>query len=507
VADYDVIVIGAGNGGLTAGAQLSARGARVLVLEQHNLPGGFASSFVRGRFEFEPSLHELCDVGPAGDKGGVRKLLEDDLGVEVDFVRVPEAYRMILTTENLDVTMPFGIEEFADAVDGYVPGSRAAVRSYLDLCREVLDALNYLGASKGNPDKKVLLKQHGNFLRTAPYTVEEVTARFGIPEQAKKILYAYWCYIGIPVSKMSFTLWSAMLYKYLATGGYIPRYRSHEMSAAIEERVLKNGGRIEYNTRVDKILVEQGKVTGVETSHGERFSTSHVICNASPTVAYNRLVFPKSEVPRTAYRQVNARTHGSSAFVVYLGLDASPEDLGLMDYSYFIYEHMDIDRLYASFSDLCDPRVQATVCLNRAVPDCSPPGTTIMSFTILYRPGVWDRVAPEDYVSVKRKVADRLIRNFEQAMHVSLRDHIEEIEVATPQTFARYTGSFAGGVYGYEPEPWDSIIPRMMCMQDELYIEGLRFAGGNAFRTYGYSSSLLSGQTVALLTLRDMGVV
>ena len=181
MADYDVIVIGAGNGGLTAGAQLSARGARVLVLEQHNLPGGFASSFVRGRFEFEPSLHELCDVGPAGDKGGVRKLLEDDLGVEVDFVRVPEAYRMILTTENLDVTMPFGIEEFADAVDGYVPGSRAAVRSYLDLCREVLDALNYLGASKGNPDKKVLLKQHGNFLRTAPYTVEEVTARFGIP--------------------------------------------------------------------------------------------------------------------------------------------------------------------------------------------------------------------------------------------------------------------------------------------------------------------------------------
>ena len=165
MADYDVIVIGAGNGGLTAGAQLSARGARVLVLEQHNLPGGFASSFVRGRFEFEPSLHELCDVGPAGDKGGVRKLLEDDLGVEVDFVRVPEAYRMILTTENLDVTMPFGIEEFADAVDGYVPGSRAAVRSYLDLCREVLDALNYLGASKGNPDKKVLLKQHGKIWR------------------------------------------------------------------------------------------------------------------------------------------------------------------------------------------------------------------------------------------------------------------------------------------------------------------------------------------------------
>ena len=133
MADYDVIVIGAGNGGLTAGAQLAAKGTKVLVLEQHNLPGGFASSFVRGRFEFEPSLHELCDVGPTHDKGSVRTLLEDDLGASVDFVRVPEAYRLILTEEGLDVTMPFGIDEFIDAMDGYVPGSRSQVRAYFDL--------------------------------------------------------------------------------------------------------------------------------------------------------------------------------------------------------------------------------------------------------------------------------------------------------------------------------------------------------------------------------------
>ena len=44
---YDVVVIGAGNAGLAAGAQLSVSGIKVLVLEQHNLPGGFATSFVR----------------------------------------------------------------------------------------------------------------------------------------------------------------------------------------------------------------------------------------------------------------------------------------------------------------------------------------------------------------------------------------------------------------------------------------------------------------------------
>ena len=72
---YDAVVIGAGNGGLVAAIRLLQGGAKVLLVEKHNLPGGFATSFRRGRFEFEASLHELNDFGTSDNAGDVRVLL------------------------------------------------------------------------------------------------------------------------------------------------------------------------------------------------------------------------------------------------------------------------------------------------------------------------------------------------------------------------------------------------------------------------------------------------
>ena len=49
---YDIVVVGAGNAGLSAALHCAKEGKKVLLIEQHNLPGGCATSFVRGRFEF-----------------------------------------------------------------------------------------------------------------------------------------------------------------------------------------------------------------------------------------------------------------------------------------------------------------------------------------------------------------------------------------------------------------------------------------------------------------------
>jgi len=252
------------------------------------------------------------------------------------------------------------------------------------------------------------------------------------------------------------------------------------------------------NSRVEKILTEKGVVRGVRLSSGEEISCSNVVCNASPTTVYSTLISPSSDVPGRAHRNINSRKHGFSLAVVYLGLDADHKTLGLEDYSYFIAPHMDTDKLYnETFNYKSKDLMQASVCLNAANPDCSPPGTCILSMTAGQSEGAWDHILPEDYFEAKDRIAAIMIDQFETATGVELKSHIEEIEVAAPQTFARYTGAWNGLVYGYEPEPWDGIIPRVLGMEKESYFDGLEFCGGYSYRAHGYSSSILSGRAAA----------
>jgi phytoene dehydrogenase-like protein len=165
---------------------------------------------------------------------------------------------------------------------------------------------------------------------------------------------------------------------------------------------------------------------------------------------------------------------------------------------------MDTDYLYDSLIELDIPKVQATICLNNAIPECSPPGTCIVSITSAFRPGAWDKVRPEEYFEIKTKIAEGLIKEFENATGVKLMEHIEEIEIATPETFSRFTGTYNGVIYGYELDSWDSIIPRLQAMNEEKHIEGLEFCGGFGKRGHGYSSSLKDGETAALLTLQSL---
>jgi prolycopene isomerase len=500
----DVVVIGAGNGGLAVGATLAKSGLKTLVLEKHSSPGGFASSFVRGRFEFETALHELADYGSVDNRGSLGKFF-DELQLDVEFFEVPEAYRLITTNDpegNLDVVMPLDVEGFIDKMEQYVPGSKESVTKYLQICKEVYEAIAYLAENKGNIDKNILLDKYGNFVRTCPATQQQVLNSLNVPKKAQRILNAYWCYLGVETQRLNFTIYAIMMYVYLYKGAYIPKLRSHEISMALEQKIRQFGGTVELNSEVEQILVEDKKVIGVKTKRDEYIKTSQVIANVSQHMAYSNLLYPANEIPPRAYQLTNARKISPSALVVYVGLNKSVDELGIKEYEYFIYDSMNTEQSYRSFGTRGRTNVQATVFLNRVIPDCSPPGTCIMSITTLHQGECWADVKPEDYVYEKERIAEELLNEFKKGTGIDVIPYIEEIEIATPVTFANINRKYNGSIYGYESEVLDSLIPKTMTMQDEDEnpIQGLSFAGGFGRRSHGFSASYMSGELAGRIT-------
>lgn len=504
--EYDVVVIGAGNGGLVAAIRILQSGHSCLLVEKHNLPGGFATSFKRGRFEFEASLHELNDFGSKEEPGDVRTLFRS-LGVEdkITWVRIPEAYHLLTTDKKYDCEMPFGIEAFINKMEEYVPGSRKSMTDFFELCNEVRDAQTYSNSVNGNTDSNYMKKNFPNFIKAGSYSVNEVLDALHMPQGAKDILNAYWCYLGVDCDRMSFLHYGSMVIRYITRDAWMPTMKSHEISLALDTRIRELGGDIWYNSEVETILTDDNnKIRGVRLADGLEIKTHHVIANCSPHLVFGKMLEKKS-VTEEMIRATNSRTFAGRGFTLFLGLNKSAEELGIKSHNYFIYDTADTVKQYNLMKEVKTNHVQATVCLNNAYPECSPKGTCMMYFTTMFMSDDWGNVKEEDYFKAKDAVAKDMIEVFERETGCKISDAIEEIAIASPTTYARYCGHPQGVIYGYETKEWDSLMPRMMMMKEDAKLfENLRFVGGYAMRSSGYSSAYISGDLAGRQTVGDL---
>ena len=488
---YDVIVVGAGNGGLVAAATVAKAGYRTLLLEKHNIPGGCATSFVRGRFEFEPSLHELCFEGSREDQASASGLFRS-LGADVPLYLEDTLFRVIAKgPDGYDVTLRAGMEAFLDSMEEAVPGCRGSVKAFFDLIDPIDDAMNAMGDGLPNPVN--LLRKHSDFIRIAGHSTEEVMNALGVPQKAQDLINTYWGYLGVPTDDLNALHYLSMVTAYIKGRPSMPYHRSHELSLALVKALQDAGGEIRYNSEVTRFLYDgQNAVCGV-IAGGEALWAKKVISNIIPNNVFNRS--DNRHISKRSRKLANARKLGMTFVTIYLGLDCTMEELGVNDYSLFILRDRNPRR---QFDLRADRSIYIVNCLNKALPDATPPGTCTLFFTIPIMPGDLPKdLSPQNYKAYKNQMAETYIRDYEETMGVSVLPHIEEISVATPVTFARYLSTPRGAIYGYANEGWDNIIARSVTEAMDYDTPNLYFCGGHYIRGDGYPSGYITGDMAA----------
>lgn len=498
-SDYDVIVIGGALSGLASALQLAAKDKKVLVLEQHNLPGGVATSFVRGGVEIEATLHEMMSIGPKECPLKIRTFLEE-MGVDIEWIRVPDAYRFV--SPDVSVLIHPGdhgnfetpAKEIVEACGEKVgSGLYEKIMKFFTLCLNVYNSMNELSIHPMS--KPMMLLKHNDFVRTAGYTAKEVVETFHLPKRAIDILSAYWIYVGSPLSELPFTIFAFLLADYLGYGSYIPKKFSHEMALKMAEAAEKKGVQIEYGQRVDKILVENGRVKGVRLASGIELPCKYVISGAYPNKVYTSMVEPLTEVPEQAIKWVNAKDVGVTCFSVVMLLDAEPEELNIHDYStFYAPDGMDLDQIWEGNATDGPWNYITSICTNLGNPGCTPKGTCIYSITNLPRPASYMGVTEENYEELNRKNAEHFIDLESKRLGVNLRDHILELVIESPVTIAHYTGAWLGSIYGFRHMISDHVIARLQMGEGEHYIHGLAFNGAHQISGDGMGPAITNGR-------------
>ncbi len=500
---YPVVIVGAGLGGLCCAAYLAKAGFPVTVLEQHDVPGGYATSFDRagGKFSFEVSLHGTS----IHDNDSSRCL--DDLGVlkQLKLVLLPEVYRLKMPT--LDISVPQqNPRAYVDLLSKHFPHEQEGIQSFVGEMIGVSEEVDRLSRKKGKFIKILFPFQYPKMWDIRNKTLEEMLKEHIKDPELRHVLSALWGYYGLPPSRLSAFYYANATGGYLRNGSYYIKARSQALSNALAEAIVGKGGTVHYETAAHKIIVKEGAAAGVRTSEGRVFPAKAVVSNASALTTIREML-PANAVPADYLRKLEGYKPSISSFIVWLGLNENLRGK-IKGAGIHVSSGQGPEQDYEACMGGAIHKGSFSVSIyDNVFEGYSAPGTSTLMLLFLCGYEPW-RKFEEDYREGQKEAYRRekkrweqiLIRRAEKEVIPGLSAMIQVRDSATPLTNWRYTRNPEGAIYGFEQSLNNAFMNRV---GTRTPVKGLYLASAWGNPGGGYGGVLRSGQSAFTEILED----
>jgi len=521
--ELDAIVIGSGIGGLTTAALMAKSGKKVLVLEQHDQAGGCCHTFIEKGFEFDVGIHYIGNIaGTSMNRVFIDQLTDGQL----DWVPLDEIFDTVVIgdVDHSPRIVPIagtGPENFKKKLIEIFPKEEKGITDLFALLKKARKSMAGFVLMKTLPlwlakfaIRTGLVNVFTDFFKYSGKSVKEVIDELLKDDDLKAVLAYNFGDYGTCPKDAPFIMQSTLLNHFI-NGAYYPKGGASEIAFHIIPVIRRSGGSVLVRAPVTNILTnELGRAIGVRVHKGGAYfdiKAPLVISDAGLYNTYERLLPADLQKQPEIQRSLSYVTHGPGAMTVFVGLDATKEELGVKAQNFWVYTSNDFDTIFEDYVNLSASEAGTTdiPLLFISFPSTKDPtwedrfpGKTTCAIVTLANYewfSEWDgaRVGKrgDDYEDIKNRIGERMwkqtIKLFPQ-----IADHRVYFEVGSPVTNNYYIGSPRGEIYGLDHDKGRFSPEAAALLRAKTPVPGLLLTGQDLF-TCGFSGAMFGGLLAA----------
>jgi phytoene dehydrogenase-like protein len=486
-----VIIIGAGIAGLTTGIYGQMNGYKTQIFEMDIKPGGLCTAWERKGYVIDGCLHWL--VGSSPDSEYYRLWQEVGIIKDHQFLNMEQFYQ-VEAADGKVFTLYTDIDRLEKHMLEIAPEDT-------DIIHEIIRAVRHFQRFNppiGKPGEiaspldnlKMITSMSpfmGELRKWGKITMKDLAMRF-----KNSLLQQAWQSIWFPEFSSVFML-ITLAELTNKNAGYMPG-GSMEISLSMEKRYVELGGKINYRSRVDKILVENNRAVGIKLTDGSEHKADYIVSAADGHATIFEMLDEKyiDDTIRGYYRDMPIFPS-----LVYIGLGVN-------------LPFLDMPQIISGLVFPLDKPITIgdkqhntlNVRIHNFDPALAPAGKTVMTVSFDSELKYWEKFSQDKsaYKAEKEKIAVSVVSALNKRFP-GLATKLEMWDVATPVTFKRYTNNWQGSFEGWliTPENMTLQMKKTLPGLDNFYMVGQWVSPGG-----GLPSGLITGNhLIQILCKRD----